>query len=175
MQPTRLLLALVLAGSACAGPTKDTTAKTTAPAPPLIPTDRFQRQATVGGGYSLVTAMMVRADARSIVGMYAPDATLILPDTTVRNAPAIAAHWVTLAKGKSMNDFARSSLATTTLDDSTLADSGSYIMILKRTPKDSVIERGLYTSRWRARPGIGTWVMLEDHIIPAADRKKGAK
>ena len=175
MQPTRLLLAFALAGLACAAPAKDNTAETAAPAQPLIPEDPVERQTTVGTGYALVTAMMVNNDARSIIGLYVPDATLILPDTTVHNAPAIATRWVNLAQGKAMADFQRSSVAMSVLDDSTLADSGSYLMILRRSPKDSVLERGLYTAKWRARPGVGTWVILEDHIIPGPGKKTGAK
>ena len=113
----------------------------------MIPQDQFQRQAAVGGGYSLVTAMMINKDTRSIVSMYAPDAILVLPDSTVRNAPAIATHWVQLAQAKSMADFERTSLGIAIIDDSTLADSGSYLMILKRTARDSVLERGQYQAR----------------------------
>ena len=170
-----ILLVTLIASSACNAPVKDTSAKAATSTLPLIPQDQFQRQAAVGGGYSLVTAMMLNKDIRSIVGMYAPDAILVLPDSTVRNAPAIATHWVQLAQAKSMTGFERSSFRISIIDDSTLADSGSYLMILKRTAKDSVIERGQYQARWRARPGTGSWVMLEDHIIPAAGKKKGAR
>lgn len=170
-----LLLAALITGSACNAPAKDTTAKAATPTVPLIPQDQFQRQAQVGGGYSLVTAMMVNRDARSIVGLYAPDAILVLPDSTVHNAPAIASRWVQLAQAMSMADFQRSSLGMSIIDDSTLADSGSYLMTVKRTPKDSVIQRGRYQARWRARAGTGSWVMLEDHIIPDASKKKGAR
>ena len=175
MQPTRLLLAFALAGVACGAPAKDTAAETAAPAQPLIPEDPVERRTTVGTGYALVTAMMVNNDARSIVALYIPDATLILPDSTVHNAPAIATRWVALAQAKAMADFQRSSVAMSVLDDSTLADSGSYLMILKRTPRDSVLERGLYTAKWRARPGVGNWVMPEDHIIPGPGKKTGAR
>lgn len=175
MPRTRLLLAILLAGSACAGPAKDAASKPAAPAQPLISEDPVERQMAVGSGYSLATAMMINKDARSLISLYAPDATLILPDTTVQNAPAIAMRWVSLAQGRSMADFQRTSQAMTVLDDSTLADSGSYLMILKRTPKDSVLERGQYTTRWRARAGVGNWVMLEDHIIPGSGKKSGAK
>lgn len=170
-----LLLAALITSSACSAPVRDTTAKAAMPSLPLIPQDQFQRQAQVGGGYALVTAMMVNKDARSIVGMYAPDAILVLPDSTVRNAPAIAARLVQLAQATSMTDFQRSSLGMSVTDDSTLADSGSYLMTVKRTPKDSVIQRGRYHALWRARPGTGSWVMLEDHIIPDAGKKKGAR
>lgn len=170
-----ILLVTLIASSACNAPAKDTSAKAATSALPLIPQDQFQRQAAVGGGYSLLTAMMINKDARSIAGMYAPDAILVLPDSTVRNAPAIATRWVQLAQATSLADFQRSSLGMSIIDDSTLADSGSYLMTVKRTPKDSVIQRGRYLARWRARPGTGSWMMLEDHIIPAAGKKKGAR
>lgn len=161
----------LLVGSACAAPAKDATAKAAGPAVPLIPQDQLQRQMNISAGYSLVTAMMVNKDGRSIVGMYAPDAVLVLPDSTIRNAPAIAAQWVQLAQAKSMADFQRTSQGMSVIDDSTLADSGSYLMVLRRTPKDSVLERGRYRALWRARLGSGSWVMLEDHILPAASKK----
>jgi len=170
-----ILLVALIASSACNAPARDTTARAATSAVPLIPPDQGARQAAVGGGYSLVTAMMVNKDARAIAGMYATDAVLYLPDSAVHNAPAIAAHWVHLVQAKSMADFERTSLGIAIIDDSTLADSGAYLMILKRTAKDSVLERGQYRARWRARPGVGTWVMLEDHVIPAAGKKKGAR
>lgn len=175
MPRTRLLFAILLAASACAGPAQDTASKPAVPAQPLIPEDPIERQTTTGTGYALVTAMMVNKDARSLIGMYFPGATLILPDTTVQNAPAIATHLASLAYTRSMSDFRRSSLVMSVLDDSTLADSGSYLMILKRTPRDSVLERGHYTAKWRARAGVGNWVILEDHIIPGPGRKTGAR
>lgn len=143
MQGTHLLLASVFAGSACADPARDSAAETAASAQPLIPQDQFQRQAAVGIGYSLITAMMV--------------------------------NWVNLARSKSMAHFQRNSLAMTILDDSTLADSGSYVMTLKRPSQDSVFERGQYSARWRARAGIGTWVILEDRILPGSSRKTGSR
>ena len=170
-----LFSVVLIAGSACTTPAKDTTAKGAVPAGPLIPQDQMQRQTNVGGGYSLVTAMMINQDVRSIVGMYAPDAVLVLPDSTIRNAPAIAAQWVQIAQTKSMADFQRTSQGMSVIDDSTLADSGSYLMVLKRTPRDSVLERGRYRALWRARLGTGNWVMLEDHVLPAASQKKGAR
>jgi len=170
-----LFSVVLLAGSACTAPAKDTTAKAVATPRPLIPQDQMQRQSAVATGYALVTAMMVNKDGRSIVGMYAPDAILVLPDSTVRNAPAIATRWVQLAQAKAMADFQRSSLGMTVIDDSTLADSGLYLMILKRTPTDSVLERGRYQALWRARPNVGEWVILEDHIAPVAGKKKGAR
>ena len=174
MYPTRLLLAIVLAGSACATPSKDSAAKAAAASRPLIPADEFSRQSEVSTGYALVSAMMMNNDARSITGLYAPNAILVLPDSTVRGAPSIAEHWVKLAQNKSMEAFERSSLVMSILDDSTLADSGSYLMTLKRSPKDSVVERGNYQARWRAR-ATGSWVMLEDHIIFGAGKKKVAR
>ncbi len=170
-----LLSVVVLAGSACTAPARDTTAKTAAPAGPLIPQDQMQRQTTVGTGYALLTAMMVNKDGRSIVGMYAPDAVLVLPDSTVHNAPAIAAQWVQLAQARSMVDFQRTSQGMSVIDDSTLADSGSYLMVLKRTPTDSVMERGSYQALWRARTNPGEWILLEDHIKSVSGKKQGAR
>ncbi len=140
----------------------------------LIPQNPEDRRIVLAQGYSLAAATMKGGDVKMLVTLYATDATLSLPDTTVRGAPAIATQLASLARSKSMDDFQRTSRTLTIVDDSTLADSGSYMMVLKRTPKDSVLERGRYTARWRVRKGAD-WVMIEDHIAPNAGKKQGAK
>jgi ketosteroid isomerase-like protein len=177
MQPTRLLLAIALAGSACAAPAKDASSTQAAVAPPVkaIPDDPMDRRIAVDQGYSLLAATMQNHDLPMIAGLYAPDASLMLPDSTVRGARAVAARLALLAQSKSMVAFNRTSLGLTVIDDSTIADSGSFVMVSRRSPTDSVMSQGMYHTLWRARPGIGNWVILEDHILPGAGKKKGAR
>jgi hypothetical protein len=138
-----------------------------APKATLIPADPSQRNMVVSQGYGLAGAMMINQDTRMLSGLYASDALLALPDTTVQGTVPIVQRLTALAKSKSLADFQRSSQGSRIVDDSTLADSGTYVMILKRTPRDSVFERGHYATTWRARAG-GTdkWVMTSDRIAP---------
>ncbi len=163
----------VIASPAPALPTPAAAAASTSPKSTLIPADPHERLIALGQGYSLVTATMINQDIRMLSGLYAPDAQLTLPDTAVRGVPAVALKWAALAKAKSLYDFQRNTKGMRVLDDSTLADSGVYLMILKRTARDSIIERGRYASTWRARAGgYGNWVMLDDRIAPDVAKKR---
>ena len=142
----------------------------------IIPTDSIQRLLAVSGVYSLTSAMMVNLDTRSLVQMYSPSAVLHLPDSTISGGVAVARHLVSMARSKSLASFQRTSRGLRVLDDSTIADSGRYVMILKRSPKDSVIERGRYAATVRARSDINAWVILEDRLMPGSPAtRKGVK
>jgi len=191
MKSVRLVFIAALAVAACGSPAKKdpnapalseaqksvaTKAAETAAVPKssLIPADSMQRVIAVSQGYALATAMMVNQDGRSLGGLYAGDATLSLPDTTVTGVVAIVRQLTALARTKSLAEFQRSSRGMRLVDDSTLADSGSYVMTLKRSPRDSVFERGRYATTWRARGASpSTWVMITDRIAP--DAAKGRK
>lgn len=176
MQPTRLLFALVILGSACAAPAKDaSSAQAAVAAPPIkaIPDDPMDRRIAVDQGYSLLAATMLNHDLAMIASLYATDASLTLPDSVVHGARNIADRLAKLARSKSMTDFQRTSSSITVMDDSTVADSGSFVMVSMRSPTDSVMDHGAYRTRWRAR--VGDWVILEDRIIPGPSRKSGAR
>lgn len=146
------------------------------PAPAVIPTDLVQRMRPVSEGYSLATATMLMNDARVLGQIYAPNAVLRIPDSTVTGMPAVVRQLLSLARSKSLADFQRRSLGTRILDDSTLLDSGTYVMVLRRSAKDSVLERGRYAATWRARTDITRWVIVEDILKPDQPMKtKGAK
>jgi len=142
----------------------------------VIPEDLAQRMAPVTAGYSLATATMLMNDSRVLGELYAPNAVLRIPDTTVTGMPAVVRQLLSLARSKSLADFQRLSLGTRILDDSTLLDSGTYVMTLRRSPKDSVLERGRYAATWRARKDVTRWVILEDYLQPDQRAKaKGAR
>ncbi|MHB0962405.1 MAG: hypothetical protein ACYC5V_04240 [Gemmatimonadaceae bacterium] len=146
------------------------------PKPALIPEDPVQRMAPMSAGYSLATATMLNSDARMLGQLYAPNAVLRVPDTTVTGMPAVVRQLLSLARSKSLTEFQRSSKGMRILDDSTLLDSGTYVMVLKRSPKDSVLERGRYAATWRARTDVTQWVILEDYLKPdQSANAKGAK
>jgi hypothetical protein len=147
-----------------------------APKPALIPEDLVKRMAAVSAGYSLATATMLNGDARVLGQLYAPNAVLRVPDSTVTGMPAVVRQLLSLARSKSLADFQRRSLGTRILDDSTLLDSGTYVMVLKRSPRDSTLERGRYAATWRARTDVTQWVILEDYLKPDQSAKaKGAR
>ncbi len=126
----------------------------------------MQRMAPVSAGYSLATATMLMHDARVLGQLYAPNAVLRVPDSTVTGMPAVVRQLLSLARSKSLADFQRRPQGTRILEASTLLDSGTYVMVLRRSPKDSVLERGRYAATWRARADVTQWVILEDYLKP---------
>lgn len=147
-----------------------------APKSAIIPEDPVQRTTAVSAGYSLATATMINNDARMLGQLYAPNAVLRVPDSTVTGMPAVVRQLLSLARSKSLTEFQRRSLGMRVLDDSTLLDSGTYVMVLKRSPKDSALERGRYAATWRARTDVTQWVILEDYLKPDQPAKvKGAR
>jgi hypothetical protein len=195
MSHARFLLIAALAATACKGkPVKDPNAPADAPAviatPPvvipadtmgqgakaaaaaLIPPDKPARERAVMPLYSMAAATMVHHDARMLSQVYAGEATLTLPESTVTNLVPVVRAWIGFAKASGLSDFQRISDGMKVIDDSTLADSGRYMMVMKRSPRDSVFERGRYASTIRARTRIEDWVILSDHIIPANSKKK---
>lgn len=169
-----LLLSTALIAAACGAPSPDASTPAKAPAR-VIPEDPIDQSIRVAQGYSLIAATMVNLDERVLANLYVPNATLTIPDSTITGAPAIARRLVQFAQANSLADFERRSVAIRILDDSTVHDSGSYVMTSKRQAKPTEIERGTYSLLWRARAGIGSWVILEEHIMPAAKAKKGAR
>lgn len=144
--------------------------------PSVIPADPTKRAVAVSQGYSLAAATMINQDGRVLGHVYAPEAVLHVPDSTVTGVAAVVRSWLGFAHSKSLTDFQRSPRGQRIIDDSTLADSGVYQMIFKRTARDSVIERGEYKATWRAREDVSKWVMLEDAIHPGSKpKKKGAR
>jgi len=145
-----------------------------------IPPDSMQRVNDVGVAYALIAATMVRQDGYTLNQLYAPNATLKVPDSTITGGANIVRSLLKLGKSKGLSEFRRTSALLQIADDSTLVDSGSYVMVTKRTEKDSTIEQGTYATRWRVRPRAGSWVVLEDAIseakpMSARPAKKKAK
>ena len=135
--------------------------------PSVMPLDSLARSGGLSSLYALVTATMINSDSRMLGRLYAPAAVLYTPDSTVHNGPAVVRHLITMARAKSMADFQRTSRGRRIIDDSTLVDSGSYIMILRRSPKDSVFERGQYSATVRGGADLNAWIILEDRFKPS--------
>lgn len=142
------------------------------PKPSIIPDDPAQRRLAVSTLYAQATAMMVFKDVHMLSQVYGPKATLTLPDSTVRGAALVANALVSFARTRSLADFARTSQGMRVVNDSTLADSGTYVMTLKRTPNDSVLEHGRYAATIGFRLKGGAWGILTDRITPAPAKGK---
>src|SRR3990172_7048922 len=100
-------------------PSRAQTAAPVAPGTPksaIIPEDLVQRMTPVRAGYSLATATMLMNDARVLGQLYAPNAVLRVPDSTVTGMPAVVRQLISLARAKSLADFQRLSLGTRILD-----------------------------------------------------------
>ncbi len=121
--------------------------------------------------YSVLAAAMTFGDARMIGTLYAKDAELTMPSGTWNGVTNIAASLGALGREKSLKDFRRSSMHHR-LVDSTVVDSGTYVITTKRPGADSIFERGSYAAQWRIMPD-GRWVMERDQLQRhAAERPK---
>ena len=139
------------------------------PAPPRPIVDETQLVAKLAGGYSLLAAAMVNGDARMVGTLYAPDAELSMPDGDWSGVANISSNLAALGRQKSLADFQRRSRRHL-LVDSTVVDSGAFLITVKRAGSDSVYERGNYATRWRIKAD-GNWVMEQDVLKRAGKRK----
>jgi len=81
----------------------------------------------------------------------------------------IATNLAALGRQKSLADFQRRTQRHL-LVDSTVIDSGAFLITIKRAGADSVYERGSYATRWRIKAD-GNWVMEQD-VLKRAGKKK---
>ncbi len=106
-------------------------------------------------------------DQRMLGTIYAPDAVLQTPDSSYRGVAGVAAELIALARRTGMADFVRTSLVTVILKDSTVGDSGTYVITSKRegaAPK--VVQRGRYGATWKVRPEGEDWLLVSDRLHP---------
>jgi hypothetical protein len=187
-----LLGALSCLGSACSAPKAEprTAAKDPgAPAvvqaaPVIVPADTLGKprpqsaatlsdaRRTVASDFAVLGAAITYGDLRMIATVFAPDAEVITPDTTYRGIPAIVNGFSRLAAGRSLREFQRTSL-TAKMVDSTVIDSGVYVVKTKRAGADSLLEKGRYATVWRIMPAPRDWLITRDHLYP--DGKKRTK
>jgi hypothetical protein len=125
---------------------------------------------TISSNFAVLGAAIIFGDPRTIASSYAPDAEVITPDTTYKGIAAIVNGLGRLASGKSLREFERRSLASRIVD-STVVDSGVYVVTTKRTGADSVLERGHYATTWRMLPAPRDWVITRDHLYRDAPKK----
>jgi len=137
--------------------------------PPRPILDKAQLSMKLAGNYSLLAAAMVNGDARMVGTLYAPDAELSMPDGAWSGVVNIASNLAALGRQKSLADFRRSSQRHV-LADSTVVDSGTFVITVKRSGADSVYERGTYATRWRIKAD-GNWLMEQDMLRRAGKKK----
>lgn len=178
---------LCLAISACGKPdTRAAAADPNAPAvikapPPIIPSDTIKpvvppvvpedvARLTVTRNYSFVGAGMVNHDFRLLAAFYSPDAEFTTPRGRVRGKSAIVQEYRNLAMDGSVQDFQRLSNVLK-LVDSTVVDSGQYIVVRKKSRSETAQETGAYASVWRIHPPPMDWVMFRDRLYPPKPMK----
>jgi hypothetical protein len=137
--------------------------------PPRPIVDENQLVVKLAQNYSLLAAAMVNGDARMIGSLYAPDAEFSMPDGAWSGVANIATNLASLGRQKSLSDFQRRT-ARHLLTDSTVVDSGAFLITIKRAGADSVYERGSYATRWRIKAD-GNWLMERDMLTIARKKK----
>jgi hypothetical protein len=147
-----------------------------APAVKLIPDEYMDRRIPIDQAYSLAGFTMRNGDIAMLASIYHPNASLKTPDTTVTGNQNIAEQLHRFARGKNMAEFQRMPRSLTVADDSTLIDSGSYVLKTARAVGDTISEKGAFVARWRIRKDAAKWVILEDQIAAGKiEKKKGGK
>ena len=187
MRPIRtltlwLLAVLVVVAGACSpsGKADDPNKPALVKGPPVVlPSDTLKPD-TVGAAranldaarieltqnYAVLSAAAIFGDQRMLNSMYAPNAVLLMSDSTFNGAAAAAAEMAALARRISMTEMQRAPLATTLLPDSVVSDSGSYVITSKRGAQNAVVQRGVYSARWRMHAPGTPWTLMADRLIP---------
>ncbi|HVT39920.1 MAG TPA: nuclear transport factor 2 family protein [Gemmatimonadaceae bacterium] len=125
----------------------------------------------LASNFAVLGAAIAFGDRQMIGANFAPDAEVVTPDTTYKGVVAIANALGRLGPAKSLRDFQRRSLVMKIVD-STVVDSGIYVVLTKRPRADSVFERGRYSTTWRIHPPPGEWLITHDRLYRDPARKK---
>lgn len=177
-----LLLAAAACGKQDARANADPNAPAVVKAPPVVLASDTEKKidtthnvpmmlakTTMTRNYAILGMAISRGDRQMIGLQYAPDAKLTTPAGTMTGANAIE-HLYSGLTG--LKTFQRMSLVTKIVD-STIADSGMYVMVIKRAGvADSSVERGNYAAVWRVRAEPQEWFMTKDHLYPVPRKSK---
>lgn len=177
--------------SACSGSRADSRAPAKDPGAPavvqvpavVLPSDTIKKDSTpdarsaleaakrsIAGDFAVLGAAIAFGDRRMIATTYAPDAEVITPEKTYTGSMAIASGLGRLGPSNSLAEFRRRSLAMRIVD-STVVDSGVYIVLTKRVGADSVFERGRYATTWRIHAPPLNWLITRDHFYRESPAK----
>ena len=138
--------------------------------PPQLKLDPKKMQIQISPEYALMSLAMTGGDGRMVSSQFEPDATLTLPDTTIKGSVAIARFFVNFSRSRNLNYIERTSNVFS-LADSIASDSGKYISVSKRPGADSIVDRGSFATTWRLHPD-NSWKVVADHLHPLTKTKK---
>ena len=138
--------------------------------PPKPKLDPKQIQVQISPEYALMSLAMTGGDGRMVSSQFEPDATLTLPDTTIKGSVAIARFFVNFSRSRNLNYLERTSNVFS-LVDLIASDSGKYISVTKRPGADSIVDRGSFATTWRLHPDH-SWKVVADHLYPQVAPKK---
>ena len=138
--------------------------------PPQPTLDPRKMQIQISPEYALMSLAMTGGDGRMVSSQFEPNATLSLPDTTIKGSVAIARFLVDFSHTRNLNYLERTSNVFS-LADSIASDSGKYISVSKRPGADSIVDRGSFATTWRLHPDH-SWKVVADHLYPQGKPKK---
>jgi hypothetical protein len=138
--------------------------------PPQPKLDPKKIQVQISPEYALMSMAMTGGDGRMVATQFESNATLSLPDTTIKGSIAIAKFLVDFSHTRNLNYLERTSNVFS-LADSIASDSGKYISVSKRPGADSIVDRGSFATTWRLHPDH-SWKVVADHLYPQATSKK---
>jgi hypothetical protein len=144
-------------------------ASDTAKKPDTTEISMLLAKTTTARNYAILGLAIARGDQAMVGAEYGPDAKLITPSGTFTGKNAIVHLYSGFVGLKSFQRISR----VTTIKDSTVADSGSYAMVIRRAgAADSTVERGSYSSLWRVHAEPLEWVMWSDRLYPVPRKAK---
>jgi hypothetical protein len=138
--------------------------------PPKPTIDPKKMQIQISPEYALMSLAMTGGDGRMVSSQFEPNATLSLPDTTIKGSVAIARFLINFSHARNLNYLERTSNVFS-LADSIASDSGKYIGVSKRPGADSIVDRGSFATTWRLHPDH-SWKVVADHLYPLIKPKK---
>lgn len=128
-----------------------------------------QLTAELAREYALLGAAMVLDDRRMIAAPYADGAILTIGDSSYTGKTAISFALADFARRNSLKDMTRTTRAIATVD-STVVDSGSYIVRGQRPGGALEQSTGRYIAVW-LHHADNQWVLRRDSIMPASRPK----
>jgi hypothetical protein len=148
--------------------------------PPILPSDTAkpdtteQTQARIAfarnvliQGYAVISASLAFRDPALLREVYSPDAVLQTPDSTYRGLAAVSAGLAALARGASITELRRSPDRILMGPDSTVLDSGTYVIVSKREGGPEREQRGRYGATWRMLAPPMAWALKSDRLHKA--------
>jgi hypothetical protein len=139
------------------------------PVEPVVTTDAARMM--ISRDYALSGAGLAMMDPDLLISGYAPAAELTTPNGKFTGKAEILKEYKSFGMDGTVKEFRRQS-AVLKVVDSTVVDSGTYIVLRKRVRGDSTVESGAYAAVWRINAPPLDWVMTKDHLYSATKTKR---